>query len=264
MQSLTFHASSIAPWRAAVIHILLCATGLGVLMSVVGAYRLDDDPLLLRTSYLVVLGWVSAILDMLAYGLAMRLRWANPYFWRRVLSATLLVVLPIALLVWSSTWLFGRPLTAMALLLTVANSFVITGAFIAAFVAPPMDTALRRTEADALAAETAQSNPHPANFMERLPAHLRDSQLWALKAEDHYLLVLTSKGEALLRLRLGDALRELTSIDGAQTHRSWWLARNAVHQVRKAEGKVALTLPNGREVPVSRAFAKSLREAGWF
>jgi DNA-binding LytR/AlgR family response regulator len=42
------------------------------------------------------------------------------------------------------------------------------------------------------------------------------------------------------------------------------VARHAVKNVRKGEGKVALTLPDGREVAVSRAFAKALREAGWF
>lgn len=243
---------------------MLCATGVGVMMSFVGAFALDDDPLVIRTVYLVVLCWIAGVLDMLAYGLALRLHGVAGNFWLRALTATALITVPVGLLIWASSWWFGRNFAVSTLALIFFNTFIITAAFMAAFVAPAMEGALRRGAADALAAETALSNPRPANFMERLPRHLRDGELWALKAEDHYLQALTSKGEALIRLRMADALRELGAMEGAQTHRSWWVARHAVKNVRKGEGKVALTLPDGREVAVSRAFAKALREAGWF
>jgi len=47
-------------------------------------------------------------------------------------------------------------------------------------------------------------------------------------------------------------------------HRSWWVARDAVTDARRGDGKATLTLANGVEAPVSRAYAKALREAGWF
>ena len=61
------------------------------------------------------------------------------------------------------------------------------------------------------------------------------------------------------------AARALRSgpVEGAQTHRSWWVARHAVRGVRKGEGRIGLLLPDGREVPVSRAYARDLRAAGW-
>lgn len=264
MSLTTIHASPVAVWRPALIRILLCATGVGVLMSFVGAFALDDDPMAIRTIYLVVMCWIGAVLDTLAYGVAQRLSWSRDEFWTRVLAATGFVVVPLGLLTFGSMAVFGTAASASTLAIVFLNTFVITGAFMAAFVAPAMDNAVRRAEADALAEETAIDNPRPANFMERLPRHLRDSQLWALKAEDHYLQAITSKGETLIRLRMADALRELGGIEGAQTHRSWWVARGAVKNVRKGDGKVSLTLPDGREVAVSRAFAKELREAGWF
>lgn len=263
----TVHASPIAlwhKWRGAFWRILLSATGFGVLMSFVGAFALDDDPLALRTLYLLVLSWISALLDMLAYGIVLRVAWAGGQFWSRVLVAAVFVSVPMGLLIWASTWLFGADLPPSTLVIAFFNTYVITSAFIAAFVAPAMDTALRRANADALAEETAISNPKPGSFMERLPRHLRESELWALKAEDHYLLAITSRGEALIRLRMADALLELGGVEGAQTHRSWWIARRAMRGVKKGEGRVALTLPDGREVAVSRAYARELREAGWF
>lgn len=251
-------------WHTPFARVQLYATGMGVVLSLVGAYALDDDPFALRTLYVLALCWLGGALDFAAYRLASRLAWSKPQAWRRVLVATAIVVVPLGLLIWGSTWLVGRNMAPSMLQVVFANTFIITGAFMGAFVAPTVDMAAKRAEADALAVETANSSTPPANFMERLPRHLRDAQLWALKAEDHYLLALTSKGEGLIRLRLADALLELPAEQGAQTHRSWWVARQAVAGVRKGEGKVALLLPDGREVAVSRAFAKPLRDAGWY
>ncbi len=73
----------------------------------------------------------------------------------------------------------------------------------------------------------------------------------------------TSGGDALIRMRMADALRELIAQKGAQTHRSWWVARSAVRGVRRGNGRVSLLLPDGREALVSRAYSRDLRAAGW-
>ena len=65
-------------------------------------------------------------------------------------------------------------------------------------------------------------------------------------------------------MRLADALAELDGLEGAQTHRSWWVAKAAVTDARRSDGRGALTLKNGVEAPVSRSYAAALREAGWF
>lgn len=236
-------------------------------MSFMGVFALGDDAVWLRTIYLVLACLIGALLDTAAYVLALRVEWASKHSWRRIGVASLLVTVPIGLLLWGSARLFGRQFSPALLPLFFFNTLVVSGAFIAAFVAPVIDgaiaTARQRAEADALAREQALSNAKPANFMERLPRHLRGSELWALKADDHYLQVHTSGGEALIRMRLADALRELTGTEGAQTHRSWWVARSAIHGVRRGAGRLALLLPDGKEVAVSRAFARGLREAGW-
>jgi len=104
----------------------------------------------------------------------------------------------------------------------------------------------------------------PPKFLARLPEKLRGAELFAVEAEDHYLRLHTSLGQDLILMRLADAIVELEGLEGAQTHRSWWVAKAAVTAVERADGRATLTLKDGAEVPVSRGFARELRAAGWF
>ncbi len=104
----------------------------------------------------------------------------------------------------------------------------------------------------------------PAAFLERLPVRLRGSELYAVEAQDHYLRLHTSQGADLILMRLSDAIDELEGIEGAQTHRSWWVARGGVDEARRADGRATLRLKDGAEVPVSRTYVRALRQAGWF
>lgn len=101
-------------------------------------------------------------------------------------------------------------------------------------------------------------------FLDRLPIRLRGASLYAISAEDHYLRLHTSKGADLILMRLSDAIAELEGIEGAQTHRSWWVARDAVEGVRREGVKLTLLLKGGIEAPVSRPNIRPLREAGWY
>jgi DNA-binding LytR/AlgR family response regulator len=46
--------------------------------------------------------------------------------------------------------------------------------------------------------------------------------------------------------------------EGFRTHRSWWVAAAAIRDVRWRRGSALLRLEGGLEVPVSRAFARTL------
>ena len=113
---------------------------------------------------------------------------------------------------------------------------------------------------DAAAAAAAEPG---AALRERLPFRHRRADIYALTAEDHYLRVHTSAGDALILMRLYDAIRELDGIEGSQTHRSWWVAKDAVADAARGGGKAALTLKNGLCVPVSRSYVKALKQDGW-
>ena len=108
-----------------------------------------------------------------------------------------------------------------------------------------------------------QGAPVPA-FLKRLPPKLQGAELHAVQAEDHYLRLHTSAGQDIILMRLADALSELDGLEGARVHRSWWVARAAVIAVERGEGRAAFTLKSGAVAPVSRTFARALREAGWY
>lgn len=81
--------------------------------------------------------------------------------------------------------------------------------------------------------------------------------------EDHYVRVFTDAGESLVLLRLSDAIAEVQEVPGLQIHRSHWIARAAVARMeRLPDGRLRLHLVNGSVLPVSRTFAKQVREAG--
>jgi DNA-binding LytR/AlgR family response regulator len=107
------------------------------------------------------------------------------------------------------------------------------------------------------------ASTEPAKFLERLPLKLRGGEVWAVEAEDHYLRLHTSKGQDLILMRLADAISELEGIEGAQVHRSWWVARDAIADAKRGDGRATLTLKDGAEAPVSRTYARLLRERGW-
>lgn len=110
----------------------------------------------------------------------------------------------------------------------------------------------------------APAGARPVRFMERLPPKLRGAALHAVSSEDHYLRLHTSKGSDLILMRLSDAITELEGLEGAQTHRSWWVARDGVESTRRDGDKLVLILKGGAEAPVSRPNVRVLREAGWY
>jgi hypothetical protein len=113
-------------------------------------------------------------------------------------------------------------------------------------------------------ASASDASAAPARFMERLPPKLKGAVIYAISAEDHYLKLHTSKGTDLILMRLSDAIAELEGLEGAQTHRSWWVARDAVESARREGDRIVLVLKGGVEAPVSRPNVRPLREAGWY
>lgn len=104
----------------------------------------------------------------------------------------------------------------------------------------------------------AASNP----LFDQLPAHL-GTDVIALEMEDHYVRVHTALGSQMVLMRLRDAIACVAQIEGRQVHRSWWVARLAVEDVRREGRNLRLILPGGLEAPVARAQVSELRDAGW-
>lgn len=113
----------------------------------------------------------------------------------------------------------------------------------------------------------ASSQSAPASIERpRLGARLGlrcSGDILALKVEDHYVRIYTASGSQLVLMRLSDAVAEMDGIEGLKVHRSWWIARRAVGDVRLGRRGGRLTLCNGLQAPIARSALGSVRAAGW-
>ena len=236
---------------------LLIALVAGVFLAFTGAFGSDEAPWLLRFLYWLVLMVVGGGLGAAVSTYVGRKGWLEHSDWLQGALIVASISLPLTLFAWGFTRaLFGGALGSPA---SFVWFFVPVVTISAVMTALNFLISRRPPETHAAAPDAP-----PVRFLERLPPKLRGAEVHAVEAEDHYLRLHTSQGSDLILLRLADAIAELEGIEGAQTHRSWWVARSAVVSAQRADGRATLTLPRGVEAPVSRTYAKALREAGWF
>ena len=112
-------------------------------------------------------------------------------------------------------------------------------------------------------AKTDVSPDPQARFLRRLPIEAR-GPLVRIEAQDHYLNVITTKGNAMILLRLAEAVEELEGAGGLQTHRSHWIMLDAVQGHRRTAGRDVLQMSDGASVPVARTRREAARDAGLF
>jgi hypothetical protein len=231
------------------------ATVAGLFLTFVGAMDSGRLPLGMRLAYWMPLMWGGTAVGLgLSWlvGLIPRAR-SNTWAFGALLSVVIAV--PITFIVWGYTRLMfgdGPPLGGL-----FGSVLVISVAMTALMILV--------TEPGRVTHAPADGAPAPAvRFLDRLPAKIKGGVIYAVSAEDHYLRVHTSKGADLILMRLSDAIAELDGLEGAQTHRSWWVAREAVESARRDGDKMVLALKGGAKAPVSRPNVKPLRDAGWY
>lgn len=249
-------------WAARWMSTAAIAVAAAVFLALSGAFGTGEAPFLLRLGY-----WFCAIGggSLIGNGSAEAMQkagWLNCGPVRVVVLVTLAMALPLTLLSWALAGLimhqgyslvrlpqYAVPVFAVTLVLSTVNVLIARSRHATV------------THAETLApGQTAK----PVRFLERMPRKLRAGALLALEAEDHYLRLHTTVGSDLILMRLSDAIAELDGVEGAQTHRSWWVAKEAVQDAERGDGRAVLKLRGGIEAPVSRTYAKALREAGWF
>jgi len=192
------------------------------------------------------------------YGLAVAtlqiLRPAAPFARLPIVAAIVVVglvsTLPMMFVVaWALDVVFGRstpPGRLVSLYLSVASvQLVIAGIASWPFLAP------RRPAPPA-------EDPNTDRFFERVPDRLgRD--LLALEAQDHYLMVHTRLGSALISMHLSEAVEILPPQLGLQAHRRWWVARKEVAGLRRKGHQTLIELTGGLTVPVGRTYLAAVR-----
>jgi len=187
--------------------------------------------------------------------LALERRGAAPWLQGLVasLAVALLVAAEMALL---NAAAFGQwPLTSADLrdlgLSTMPIAVLITGAILWGHVPAPATAA------------PAVETPRPPRLLNRLPLEKRGA-LVSLSVQDHYVEIVTTRGRALVLLRLADAIAEAEGCPGLQVHRSHWVSLAQVQAARREGARGLLVLSDGRQIPVSRSFLPSAKAAGLF
>lgn len=231
----------------------------GLLMAVLGPYETSRLPVYARLVYWLICivggGLIGTVVDTLVG----RLIGAGP---ARVLASSFAMTPPVSLLVLTTSRVlagqrFGWPIYLDLLWQVFAISLPLM-AVRALVWRRPVTLVETRT---VIAAPLPEAE---AAFRRRLSARRRTARLIALEAHDHYLRVHTGDGVELVTARFADALADLSGAHGFRTHRSWWVAADAVEAVRWRRGAGEAVLTGGLIAPVSRAHAATLKEAGWF
>ena len=174
----------------------------------------------------------------------------------RLLAAGIICGVPVTAIVLliNAVAFNGQPGIDPLLLWLYCTAIVIAVQFVLGALLP-------RAPAASTASAGTSTAPRPPAILERVP-HPQRGRLLALSVRDHYVEVITEKGRSLVLMRLSDAMRETGPVRGLQIHRSHWVALDAVERVVKAGGKVAVELPGGVRLPVSRGFLPEARQAG--
>ncbi|MFZ4072446.1 MAG: LytTR family DNA-binding domain-containing protein [Caulobacterales bacterium] len=81
--------------------------------------------------------------------------------------------------------------------------------------------------------------------------------------EDHYVRVHRANASTLELASMRAAIVALGAREGLQTHRSWWVARDAVAGIQEDGRAATIRLTNGLTAPVARNTIAALRAAGW-
>lgn len=94
-------------------------------------------------------------------------------------------------------------------------------------------------------------------FLTRLPPHIGQDVI-ALKAEDHYVRVITTQGDALVLYRFTDAIKDMPSYLGQRVHRSYWVNTGHIEEIQKFDRRYEIKLSDGQTVPASATYSRNL------
>lgn len=100
------------------------------------------------------------------------------------------------------------------------------------------------------------------NILKSIPLPKR-GELWALQANDHYVNIITSKGNHMVYSSLSDAIAQTTPVNGVRIHRSFWVAENSLKDIVRKNNRYVCILKNDMEVPVSRQGMAHIKNLGW-
>ncbi|RED11290.1 LytTR family DNA-binding domain-containing protein [Pontivivens insulae] len=231
--------------------VLVGLLGAGVILGLAGPFdTLDTLGTAARLVYWLFVAVVSyatgALLSTYCQSYGQSRGWSAPVL---VIVSALVISVPVTAFIFGLNWVVFSfiPQTALGAAIFFGNVLI---------VSLVVNIMFMLAERSAEGAET----PRAPALLERLPPAKR-GQLLSISVSDHYVEVVTTKGQEMILMRLSDAMGEAGT--GLQIHRSHWVAEDAIRTVsRQGDGAIA-TLSDGRTLPVSRSRLPDLKAAGW-
>jgi hypothetical protein len=218
----------------------------GLVLAILAPLGTDQFSILFRLIFWVGLCFVGGLGAGIADIVLTRLN-IQPRPWLNAFAQSVIAALAVSSLMLSAEFWLSGTLELSSTLSVLFYVWVISAAI------STIGALIRISRASA-----TQGVETPLLF-ERLPPPLRSADLYALAAEDHYVRVITSKGDELILMRLSDAIKETAPLKGLAPHRSWWVSETGIAKMGKSE----ILLHSHHTVPISRSGKKLVREAGW-
>ena len=183
--------------------------------------------------------------------------------WRRVMAAAAVITAPqTGVVIAAEILVFNHSPSLLQFAGLLPAVFIISVATFSVMLLAR--TALARS-ATAPATSPHSEQADPDLLAQRLPAPLREAEILALQAEDHYVRIHTDAGSHLVLMRFADAIALAeTGRPGHRLHRSWWAPASAITAIQYSRGSGQAELKGGLTAPVSRSSYPALKEAGWF
>ncbi|WP_164919651.1 LytTR family DNA-binding domain-containing protein [Hansschlegelia zhihuaiae] len=259
------------------------ALGLGLAFAYVGPFRTDESEFLPKLGYWAgLLACWFIVAALVEHGLRTLRAYRNAGLWARRACLIGVASLPMLLVVApATTALLGWRATLPELIemywqiVLVCTGVVILsdGILGSSSVAREAPREVDRRDVVALAEAPATAEqeavrggeapesvaPLVSRLAERLPPALR-APIICLEMEDHYVRVHTDRGSVLVLMRLGDAIQDAAPTPGAQSHRSWWVATDAIESFERTGRVGRLQLRNGLTAPVSQRYVRTISE----
>lgn len=220
------------------------------------AERLASVPRLGFWLVLHAVAWGIAVLAIVTVNTLFRQR--VPGLLARMALGTLVAGVPVGLATEAiSLMTFGGTPTPARIAESIATGLLLSALFCALTF---MTMGSRQAEALSTAPSPVAASEDRAEIplLRRLRPENRGPILHMTVA-DHYTQVTTSRGRELILLRFSDALAECGDTPGLRVHRSHFVADAHVDRLLRAEGRLAILLKDGQEVPVSRSRAEAVR-----
>jgi hypothetical protein len=140
-------------------------------------------------------------------------------------------------------------------------------------VAPPLiavtlmvNLAIKLLDADPPATEPPEhtqaeiASPALSALHKKIPHHLGHN-IVTVRAQDHYVEVTTTKGNAMILTRLSDAAAQLEQHACLRIHRSWLVNLSHVVRIEQGANGPEITMTNDQRIPVGRRYRAAFDEA---